>query len=419
MDKLKVVWICHLSNPQIREHIKFSKWSLSAIIRRILGKTSNSDYAQWNTNAIHEFEKFQDIELHIVAPFFNISGVQEFKMNGIYYHFFHTEDDNIIKMLYYKLSRKIKKSYTKNSKRIINIIDKINPDIIHLIGAENPRYGESVLYLKNKIPLIVSLQTLMCDPNFKDNYPISQESYNYRSELEQKIIIKADYVGTKIDYFKQIIYKKIDPTISFLDMGLAVGEEITIDNYNKEYDFVYYAADISKAADYALEAFAIAKNLHPDITLHIVGGYNNNYITRIKNRMNELGLGDEIDFTGLLATHDDVIKEVRKARFAILPLKIDLISGTIREAMANGLPVVTTITPDTPQLNEKRESVLLSEKGDFKAMAENMCRLLENKDLAERIRQNAAITISEKYSNTAFMNEWRERYYEIIKINHE
>ena len=94
--KLRLVWICHLSNPQIKEHIKFSKWSLSAIARRLLGKTSITDFAQWNTNAIREFEKFKDIELHIVAPFFNISRIQEFKINGVYYHFFHTEDDNII-----------------------------------------------------------------------------------------------------------------------------------------------------------------------------------------------------------------------------------------------------------------------------------------------------------------------------------
>ena len=48
-------------------------------------------------------------------------------------------------------------------------------------------------------------------------------------------------------------------------------------------------------------------------------------------------------------------------------------------------------------------------------MAENMCRLLEDKNFEEQIRTNAATTISEKYSNAAFMNEWIERYYEIMK----
>ena len=417
--KIKVVWICHLSNALIKKHLNFSKWTLSAILRRLFGKTDIADFAQWNTNAIKEFEKFEDVELHIVAPYFNICGVQKFEINGIKYHFFQSEDDNITGKLHYKITKKLKTSYSKNSKRIIQVINKINPDIIHMIGAENPYYSESALYLDDKIPFIVSLQTLLSDPDFLKNYPISQESYKYRSELEAKIIAKADYIGSKVEHFRNIIHKEISSNAKFLDMSLAVGEDITIGEYKKEYDFVYFAANISKAVDWALEAFAIAKQKYPNITLHVVGGYSTELMSDIKTRMQELGLGNEVYFTGLLPTHDDVIEEVRKARFAVLPLKVDLISGTIREAMANGLSVVTTITPATPQLNEKRESILLSEKGDFKAMAENMCCLLEDENFAKKIRQNAATTISEKYSNTAFMNEWRERYYEIVKINHE
>ena len=413
--KLRLVWICHLSNPQIKEHIKFSKWSLSAIARRLLGKTSITDFAQWNTNAIREFEKFEDIELHIVAPFFNISRIQEFKINGVYYHFFHTEDDNIISKLYYKLSKKIKQSYPRNSKKIINIIDKINPDIIHLIGAENPHYGESVLYLNNDKPIIVSLQTLLKDPIVLNNYPSFQEKEAYRVMIETKIITKVDYIGTNSEHFKDIIKKEIDSEAKFLNMTLAVGEELYSEECRKSYDFVYYAANISKAIDFAIEAFAIAKSRLPNITLYVVGGYNLQFMNELKKRMQQLHLDKSVHFSGPLSTHKEVLSEIRKAKIALLPLKSDLISSTIREAMANGLPVVTTITPATPQLNEKRESILLSEKGDFKAMAENMCRLLDDENLAERIRQNAATTISEKYSNTAFMNEWREIYYEIAK----
>lgn len=412
--KIKVVWICHLSNALIKKHLKFSKWTLSAILRRILGKTDIEDFAQWNTNAIKEFEKFEDIELHIVAPYFNIRGIQEFEKNGIYYHFFQTEDE-IINKLYYKILKKVKQSYTKNSKIIINIINKIHPDIIHMIGAENPYYSESALYLDDKVPFILTLQTLMNDSDFFTNYPISQELYKYRSKLEAKIITKADYIGSKVDHFRNIIHREIYPLAKFLEMSLAVGEDITISDYKKEYDFVYFAANISKAVDWALESFAIAKQQYPNITLHVVGGYSIKFMNDIKNRMQELGLGNEVDFTGLMPSHDTVIKEIRKAHFALLPLKIDLISGTIREAIANGLPVVTTITPATPKLNEKRESVLLSEKEDFKAMADNMCKLLSDADYAKQIQQNAIQTMNERNNNERAMKEWREKYYEIIK----
>lgn len=284
-----------------------------------------------------------------------------------------------------------------------------------MIGAENPYYGESALALPTQIPFIVSLQTLMCDPKFEKNYPISHDSYLYRSKIEYNIIRRADYVGTTISHFRDIIKAQICPTAKFLDLTLAVGEDINVEEYKKTYDFVYYAADISKSIDYALEAFAIAKQQHPNITLHVVGKYSESTMTEIKKNMQKLGIGEEVSFTGRLATREDVIQEIRKARFALLPLKVDMITSTIREAMANGLPVVTTETPLTPKLNQNRESILLSNKGDFCAMADNMCKLLSNDTYVTQLKRNAAETLKELYSNKIAMQKWKDCYYQIIE----
>jgi glycosyltransferase involved in cell wall biosynthesis len=415
MDKIKVVWICHFSNEQIRERLNFDRISPFALYRRFRGQYVFSDYAIWNTNAIKEFEKFDDIELHIVAPHYSISGIQEFDINGIQYHFFEREDDGLLSLLMNKIRKKIKTSYKKNSKVINKLVNKIKPDIVHLIGAENPYYGEAVLTLPRNIPLILTLQTLMNDPNFYANYPISKELYDYRASIEAQIIKRADYIGSNIEFFRRIIKESIYPSARFLNMTLAVGEDLSLINVDKQYDFVYFAADISKAADYAIEAFAITKKSYPNITLHIVGGYSESYRQTIENRIAELRLGDHVDFTGKLPTHDDVISEIRKAKFAVLPLKVDLIASTLREAMANGLPVVTTVTPATPTLNEKRESVLLSDIGDFAKMAENMCRLMADENLSQELRNNAARTVEELYSNAANMREWKSNYYAILK----
>ena len=118
------------------------------------------------------------------------------------------------------------------------------------------------------------------------------------------------------------------------------------------------------------------------------------------------GEGENVRFEGKLPTHDDVLRQIKLSRFAVLPMKIDLVTGTIREAMANGIPVVTTITPASPNLNVKRESVLLSEKGDFQAMADNMLRLLRDKDFADRIREIALITAEERESNQEIVSQW-------------
>ena len=52
------------------------------------------DSSQWISNGINEYEKINDVELHIVAPHRNICGVQEFQINGIYYHFFRSRSDS-------------------------------------------------------------------------------------------------------------------------------------------------------------------------------------------------------------------------------------------------------------------------------------------------------------------------------------
>jgi len=416
MDKkIKVVWVCQLSNSEIRKHLRFAKWTPLAIINRIRGKNLLADFGVYNTNAIREFEKFDDIELHVIAPHFGIVGIHNFDINGIYYHFFHSENDTLLFLAIQKFFKKRKPSYRKNTSIILRLVDEIQPNIVHYIGAEIPHYSKSALSISYSIPLLVSLQTLMIDPDFFNNYPISKEEYEYRSGIELAILKRVDYVATTEEHFRSIIRERLGDRINFLDMKLAVGEKVNLVSCEKKYDFVYFAADISKAADYAIEAFAIAKRKYNNITLHVVGGYSEAFLVSLKKHMAELGLSEEVDFTGKLPTHNDVINEIRKARFALLPLKIDMISSTIRESMANGLPVITTITDATPDLNATRESVLLSEKGNYEAMATNMCKLLEDRVLEEMLRRNGYDAIQEKYNNTDEMHKWRECYYRIVE----
>ena len=238
--------------------------------------------------------------------------------------------------------------------------------------------------------------------------------YSFRKKVEEAILQKSTYIGTTADAFLPIL-KQTNPNAKVLPICLALTEPTSRRSHETKYDFVYFASSINKAADLAVEAFAIAHIAHPEITLDIVGGGTSEFINELNGRIEALGLSDAITIEGRLSTHDDVINQIRKSKFALLPLKVDLISGTIREAMANGLPVVTTITSATPELNEKRECALLSVTGDHHAMAHNMCVLIENKEFAECLSVNCLVTSSEKKTNFDYMKEWLRTYEEIIK----
>lgn len=416
--RIKVVWVSHFSDTQLREHLHFDRFYYRLLLYRLNRKRLlvNHDYAPWIRNGINQFEQFNDIDLTVIHPHYGVSrGIQRFTSNGVKYVCFRSEDDNWFSYVLASLIKGYHSNYHRNSHIIVEEIKTIHPDIVHFIGAENPDYSLSALDVPSSILCLVSLQTLMSAPGYCDNYPINKDLYVFRSKVETDVIKRCDYIASDIKSFQQEITKRIKPDARFVELPLAVGVDIDLSCEEKLYDFVYFAGNISKAGDDAVEAFAIACKKHPNIVLNLSGDYTSEYKAALDERIRELGIERNVIYSGSKASHEEVLLQIKKSRFALIPLKVDYISGTIREAMACGLPVVTTITQGTPKLNESRESVLLSEIGDYHSMAENICRLVENGELANMLRENALITIKDLYGNEAFMSKWREAYYSILE----
>lgn len=414
--KIRVVWICHFSNKDIRNNVQLVKYYGVNIIRKLFGSPLAGvvDYAVWNTNAVKEIVRYDDLDISIIMPYYGLSGkLQQFELEGIHYYCYRSQDDHILPFVKSKILKKFERKYKNNRYLISQLIKKIAPDIVHVIGAENPYYSIAALDISQDIPSIVSLQTLLSDPQFKSRYKLLNETFDYRAELERLVILKCKYIATGVPSFMEYIKGHIKPEAVFLNMPLAVGVDIISSECAKVYDFVYFAANINKACDIAIEAFGILCQKFPRVTLNVSGSYDASYKKMIDERISELGITENVIFTGGQKTHEDVINQIRKSRFALLPLKVDIVSSTIREAMACGLPVVTTVTDGTPKLNEQRESVLLSEQKDFNAMAFNMQKLLENSIFAETIRNNAFETVREKWSNERLVSTWHDAYLKI------
>lgn len=392
--KIKVAWVCWVSNSEIRESLTFSRNVVDFVLRKIMHKPRRlDDYTTWVTNGIEEFKHIDDIEIHVISLHSHIDRkLIEFQKAGIFYHFFKSEDDlTVVGKYINKITGKyVSSNYEKNKKTIQDILNRVNPDIIHLFGAESPQYGAFALDVDvEKTPFIVSMQTIMSDPEFIKKYPISEESYVCRAGMERRILEHAKYLSTNVKSYRDFAWKEINPDAVIFNVELFLGEKLRLEECAKKYDFVYFSWNINKAVDLAIEAFAVAKIAHPEIKMLVIGEYEDDFKRQIDARISELGVTESIVFTGKLQTHDDLINKVKQSRFALLPLKIDFITCTIRESMACGLPVVTTITSGTPTLNENRESVLLSEIGDHEALAANMVRLLESEDLAKTLVDNA------------------------------
>lgn len=415
---MKILWICHFSNPEVRQNLHLSDDIFETSIRWLLHKPKRkrSDFAAWISNSIAEFETFKNIELHIVSPHYGMRYMtEEFDQNGIHYHFFKPDDNSFFNKIFQRFFNRSDNQYKGNRRIVKKITDQIDPDLIHIYGAENPYYSITALDIDiKKYPVLVSLQTLMSDIEFGTKVSMPQTTFDLRSGLERKILQRVTYIGSSISKYREWIWENINPNAIFLNTTLAVAESIKPIKIKKEFDFVYFAASINKAADIAIEAFGIACKKYPSLTLNVIGGASQSFKQKLSIRIAELGIEKNVIFSGQLSTHKDVLKQIQRSRFALLPLRIDIISGTIREAMFSSIPVVTTITPGTPTLNEKRESILISEQGDYQAMAQNMIKLIESPELSQKLRDNGLITVNERWNNNKSMLQLLKAYEVII-----
>lgn len=416
MSKIRVAWICSFSNSTVRNNIDLKVPFWYKMIRVLKGKGAGydiSDFAIWNTNAVVEFEKISDVELHVVFTHPMMKEQQQcFTNNGVFYYAINSGDND----LYTFVGNHIRKrqSFRKTWNRIVGAIKGIQPDIIHVMGAENPCYSLSVLSLPHNIPIIVQLQTVLHNPSAEKHWsaPISQK------KSEELVLQRADFIGTDLEAYIRLVKANIKKDALFVRTSLIMAERKELPAYNnKQFDFVYFSNHLSKAIDLVIGAFSIAHKQIPSLTLDIIGGCSESELESLLKDLEKNNIKEAVTVEGKLPTHDDVINQICKAKYALLPLKIDLVSSTIREAMWVGLPVLTTITQGTPQLNTNRESVMLSEIGDDEALAKNMLMIVNNDELATRLRNNALITVEEQYGNNASRaNEWLETYYSCISF---
>jgi glycosyltransferase involved in cell wall biosynthesis len=159
----------------------------------------------------------------------------------------------------------------------------------------------------------------------------------------------------------------------------------------KEFDFVNFAMAMIPKKGYpdVIQALAIVKEHYPNVRLNLVGGGSKENKKALHQLVTSLHLEDNVVFTPFFEQQEDLFQHLQKARFALLPCKIDSVSSTIRQAMHYGLPVVCYKTEGTPKLNRNKDCVLIAENSNVEDLANKMLMLMADKDLVSELRDNA------------------------------
>lgn len=123
-----------------------------------------------------------------------------------------------------------------------------------------------------------------------------------------------------------------------------------------------------------------------------------------------LAVDKYVEFTGLLASAEEVRKELIKSDILIFPTLGEGLPRTVIEAMAVGLPCLSTNVNGIPEL---LSAEYLIEQKDYNKFADVAERILSDSDLYNEISSNNIIK-AEEYEDTV-LTERRNKFYRKLK----
>lgn len=131
------------------------------------------------------------------------------------------------------------------------------------------------------------------------------------------------------------------------------------------------------------------KNTYPRVKLNLVGGGSVEQKAELAKMAEQLVVKENVIFTPFFEKKSDLFLHIQKSRFALLPCKMDNISGTMNQAMQLGLPIVVYKTTGTPSFNREKECALIAEHCNVEDLAAQMLVLMNEPKKAEILSKNA------------------------------
>ena len=144
----------------------------------------------------------------------------------------------------------------------------------------------------------------------------------------------------------------------------------------------------------AIRAFARVYREFPDATLTIAGS--GPLADPLKELVESEGLTGAVFFAGRL-DREKMAEAYSKADIAINPSLVDNMPNSVLEALASGVPVVSTNVGGVPFIVGHEQTALLVPAGSADEMAEALRRLMNDPDLCEQLINNGLAEAS-KYT---------------------
>lgn len=178
-------------------------------------------------------------------------------------------------------------------------------------------------------------------------------------------------------------------------------------NYHPEHPYCLMLATYEprKGHSFLLQAFKKVLEKHPDIKLKVFGYSGKKHEKdRVITEVRRLGLEKNVE---LHEFHEDKVSLLAHASLLVVPSQSEESFGlTIIEAMALGIPVVTTDIGGMPEVMEGSGAGKVCFAGNSDEFADAMILILQNANIAAEMGKKGMITFANKYDASLMAKEY-------------
>ena len=162
----------------------------------------------------------------------------------------------------------------------------------------------------------------------------------------------------------------------------------------------------------AVRGVAIASRDLPSLHLQVAGRTDDaDYVGKVRAACRELGVGDRVEFLGL-QNRDQMRQLYREAQLVILSSQEEVSPMSAIEALAAGIPVVTTRAGGAGYIVEDGRTGRVVDVGDAEALGGAMVQVLSDPELYVALGRAAKIAAAERFHPRRVA----ERYLEVYRL---
>jgi glycosyltransferase involved in cell wall biosynthesis len=291
--------------------------------------------------------------------------------------------------------------------RLIRIIIKINPDIVH-IQSTHPLYCLLGICIHKFYPTIITVHGFISEEYKYDHG--SQKFVNkfFFAPLERFALSSVPYIIVVCPQLRKMIIDISKSKVFVIPNGIDLDLiKIIGDNKILGNNAIFYIGNLIERKDVGtlIRAMPMVKKEINDLKLFIAGKGKEEI--NLRKLVSELHLEKDICFLGFISDNEKY-SYLKSANIFVLPSYWESFPIVLLEAMACGKPIVATNVAGNPFAVKNEFNGYLFTPGNSEELARDLIKLLKNKELSNRFSTASSIRAADF--------DWRKIIDKTIKI---